>query len=101
MWYLFVDSSDWYGLLGMVDRVNSIKSNGISRKDKVMMLGVKVGPCPWCVLPTKGDEEMSHGICDDHIETMRTQSAQRQFDKIPSYVGERKAFESYKERRRK
>lgn len=66
-----------------------------------MMLGIKIGPCPWCVAPSKDDEEMSHGMCDDHIEAMRTQSAQRQFDKVPSYLGERAKFEEYKAKNRK
>jgi hypothetical protein len=84
-------------MLVMVGRVNNL---GSSRKDKAMMLAVKKVPCAWCPME-EPQEGSSHGICETHDEQMRTQSAQRQFDKIPSYVGERKAFEAYKERRRK
>lgn len=65
-----------------------------------MILAVKNVPCAWCPMeePQEGD---SHGVCEMHDEQMRTQSAQRQFDKVPSYMGERVKFEEYKERRRK
>lgn len=57
--------------------------------------------CAWC--PTPKDEptpeDQSHGICDDHADQLDLQSKQRQFEKVPSYFGEREKFERYTERR--
>ena len=41
--------------------------------------------CPWCQTG-EDDGSNSHGICDDCATRMAEQSAQRQFDKVPSYV---------------
>jgi hypothetical protein len=40
--------------------------------------------CAWCGADDDGSN--SHGICDECRATMELQSAQRQFDKVPSYV---------------
>lgn len=58
--------------------------------------------CAWC-LPRPSDEapDTSHGICDEHYQEMLIAAKQRQFDKVPSYVSEREAFEQYKARKAK
>ena len=40
--------------------------------------------CGWC--GANADGSQSHGICDDCAALLELQSAQRQFDKVPSYV---------------
>jgi hypothetical protein len=62
---------------------------------KAMILAVEKVPCAWCPIE-EPQEGQSHGVCEMHDEQMRIQSAQRQFDKVPSYAGQRKAFEEYK-----
>ena len=58
-------------------------------------------PCAWCHPPTEDTPpETSHGVCIPHRDAILVQSAQRQFDKVPSYVGNRRSFEEYKEKRR-
>lgn len=57
--------------------------------------------CAWCVPSRREDDPgLSHGICPSCSEKMLVQSARRQFGKVPSDVGDRKAFEGYKERNR-
>jgi len=59
--------------------------------------------CAWCPTPKDEpvpDEDTSHSICEEHEEQLLIQSSQRQFDKVPSYVGERQKFEQYIEKRK-
>ncbi len=63
------------------------------------MLGIRKIPCAWCPQEDDAQDGDSHGICSDHAGQMLAASAQRQFDKVPSYVGERHQFEQYKEKK--
>ena len=56
------------------------------------MIKTRQEPCAWC---HGSNEENSHGICDEHAEELLIQSSQRQFDRVPSYVGNRRAYNKY------
>ena len=56
-------------------------------------------PCGWCPRAPNEPPNTSHGICDEHRDQLLIQSAQRQFNKVPSYMGDREKFNEYKEKK--
>ena len=58
-------------------------------------------PCAWCPRPENEAPETSHSVCPEHEQMIIDQSDARNFDKVPSYVGDRSAFDQYREAKSK
>jgi hypothetical protein len=63
------------------------------------MLGMKL-PCGfWCPRDPNESPDTSHGICDDCAQILQDQSDARHWDKVPSYVSNRKEYNQYMEKK--
>jgi len=58
-------------------------------------------PCGfWCPRVPEEPHDTSHGICDECAQKLRDQSDARHWKDVPSYVGDRKAFNKYIQERK-